>query len=186
MFRNHCRKNNRLANYDYTRSGYYFITICTQNRINYFGKIEDNTIQLNCVGNMVDLWWKKMFEKYNNISMDQYIIMPNHIHGIIHINVGANPCICPIKNRGENMVSPLRRSNQYLGLGRCVSWFKRMTTNEYINNVEIQGWESFNRRIWQRNYYDHIIRNEKYLNKIRQYITNNPSTWPEDAENIQS
>ncbi|MCK5595348.1 transposase, partial [bacterium] len=123
-------------------------------------------------------------------------IMPNHIHGIINIAVGAIPCnrpipYRPIKNnknhtiKGENTVSPLRKiSNRYNGLGQYVSWFKRMTTNKYIHHVKINGWESFNKRLWQRNYYDHIIRNEKSLQEIREYIINNPATWADDENNI--
>ena len=126
----------------------------------------------------------------------------NHIHGIINIVVGATPCSrpisCnrpplynhPIKNntiKGENTVSPLQKtSNRYNGLGQYISWFKRMTTNKYIYYVKNDGWESFNKRLWQRNYYDHIIRNEKSLNKIREYISNNPENWERDIERITS
>ncbi len=77
------------------------------------------------------------------------------------------------------MVLPL----QYNGLGQYVSWFKRMTTNQYIRQVKNNNWQPFNRRLWQRNYHDHIIRNDKSLNRIRQYIKTNPSTWRYDLEN---
>ena len=196
------RKNTRLKNYNYSDNGWYFVTICAENREQIFGTIENNDMTLNDVGNMIDKWWQKMFEKYDDISIDKYIIMPNHIHGIINIVVGATPCSrpipCnrpplynhPIKNntiKGENTVSPLQKtSNQYNGLGQYISWFKRMTTNKYIHQVKTDGWESFNKRLWQRNYYDHIIRNEKSLNKIREYISNNPENWEQDIERITS
>ena len=77
------------------------------------------------------------------------------------------------------MVSPLRHK----GLGQYISWFKRMTTNKYIQNVKNNGWQPFNKRLWQRGYHDHIIRNDKSLNRIREYIVNNPKTWDNDIEN---
>ncbi|MEA3369179.1 MAG: transposase [Candidatus Ratteibacteria bacterium] len=129
--------------------------------------------------------------------------MPNHIHGIINIAVGAalcsrpliNPYIGPIQNNknniignknrinaGENIVSPL----QYDGLGQYISWFKRMATNKYIRNVKNNNWRPFNKRLWQRNYHDHIIRNDKSLNNIRNYIITNPATWNMDENNIKN
>ena len=92
------RKKNRLKEYDYSQLGYYFVTICTESREQIFGTIENNDMILNNVGNMIDQWWQKMFEKYDDISIDKYIIMPNHIHGIINI-VGAIPCNRPIPYR---------------------------------------------------------------------------------------
>ena len=88
--------------------------------------------------------------------------------------VGADQCIRPIEPRGENLVSPLR------GLGRYISWFKRMTTNEYIRRVERNAWPPFRGRLWQRNYHDRIIRDEAELQRIRNYIVQNPWRWEED------
>jgi putative transposase len=120
--------------------------------------------------------------------------MPNYIHGIINL-VGADPCIGPIQNTdidpiknkdhidtGENVVSPL----QCNGLGRYISWFKRMTTNKYIQNVRNNNWQPFIKRLWQRNYYDHIIRNDHSIYKIREYIKNNPLNWDTDENNIKN
>ncbi len=117
------RKNTRLENYNYSDNGWYFVTICAENREQVFGTIENNDVILNDIGNMIDQWWQKMFKKYDDISIDKYVIMPNHIHGIINL-VGAIPCNRPIKNnknhttKGENTVSPLQRktSNRYNGL----------------------------------------------------------------------
>jgi len=191
------RNSNRILQHDYSTPGYYFVTICVENRHQIFGVVKNDTMILNDIGNMIDLWWQKIFEKYDNISIDEYIIMPNHIHGIINV-VGAAPCsrplinpIGPIQNNnnqkninddivsGENIVSPL----QYNGLGQYISWFKRMTTNKYIQNVKNNNWQPFNKRLWQRNYYDHIIRNDKSLNQIREYIRTNSATWNKDIEN---
>jgi len=83
-----------------------------------------------------------------------------------------------VSGKGENMVSPLQPD-----VGRFVSWFKRMTTNEYIQNVKNNGWQPFDKKLWQRNYYEHIIRNENELNRVREYIINNPLKWSLDLEN---
>ena len=192
------RKNtNRIPQHNYSHPGQYFITICTENRQELFGKIENNQMVLNDIGNMINFWWKEMFKKYPNISIDEYIIMPNHMHGIINI-VGVDLCIDPIQNNqniliknndhenniitGENIVSPL----QYNHIGQHISWFKRMTTNKYIQNVKNNNWPAFNKRFWQRNYHDHIIRNDKSLHKIREYIINNPATWDNDENNLNN
>src|SRR5438876_5847110 len=90
----HHRKSIRLKNYNYSQEGAYFVTICTQNRECLFGEIKYGTMILNDAGKMIDIWWKKIFEKYSNIFLDKYVIMPNHFHGIIQI-VGAIPCNRP-------------------------------------------------------------------------------------------
>ena len=111
--------------------------------------------------------------------------MPNHLHGVIFI-VGADLCVCP-KLRGEHAGSPLHQNGEHAGspLPEIIQWFKTMSTNEYIRNVKQGNWPPFNKKIWQRNYYEHIIRNEKSLDKIRNYIFNNPSGWPVDIENLK-
>ena len=97
--------------------------------------------------------------------------MPNHLHGIITI-VGADPCVCP---NDEHTGSPLHR---------IIQWYKTMTTNEYIKNVKQNSWPPFKKRIWQRNYYEHIIRNDEELKTIRHYIKNNPLNWECDENNL--
>ena len=103
--------------------------------------------------------------------------MPNHIHLIIiNEHVGADPCVCPkpemdIPKKGEHIGSPLNQ---------IVQWFKTMTTNEYIKNIHLNDWKTFNGKLWQRNYYEHIIRNEHELRAYRKYIKDNPSRWEED------
>lgn len=185
------RKLTRLKDYDYSMPGAYFVTVCAQDRNCLFGKIEKGQMRVNDIGQMIDMWWRKMFDKYDNVFVDEYVIMPNHIHGIINI-VGAIPCNRPVNNvknetiihnnEGENMVSPLRISNTHAGLGQYVSWFKRMSTTEYIRHVKNDNWPRFDKRIWQRNYYEHIIRNDAELNRIRQYIIENPLKWDMDSE----
>ncbi|MFA7676850.1 MAG: transposase [Candidatus Omnitrophota bacterium] len=185
------RNTNHVPQHDYSKPGQYFVTICVENRKQLFGTIQNNEIVLNDIGNMIDFWWQEMFKKYKNIFIDQYVIMPNHIHGIINI-VGADLCIGPVQNNninaidnknhidsGKNIVLPL----QYKELGQYISWFKRMAANEYIKNVKNNNWPPFNKRLWQRNYYDHIIRNDRSLDRIRAYIANNPKIWDNDIEN---
>ena len=131
---------------------------------------------LTDAGRLVEKWWLKLPDKFPNIELDYYVVMPNHFHGIISI-VGADPCVCPDNLTGEHAGSPLHSIMQ---------WFKTMSTNEYIRGVKQLGWMPFNKKFWQRSYYEHIIRNEKELNRIREYIQNNPLKWELDRENPES
>lgn len=173
------RKNIRLKDYDYSQTGYYFVTICTKDRMNYFGKIIDGVMILNEAGKMVEKWLFEIENKYPQYHCDYYQIMPNHIHFIIQ-NVGADLCVWPNNNvenvieKGEHAGSPLPT---------VVQWFKTMTTNEYIRGVKNNNWMNFNKKLWQRNYYEHIIRNEKVLYEIRNYIYLNPINWDFDENN---
>ena len=168
------RRSFRLKDYDYSRAGAYFVTICTQGKKNLFGEILKENMFLNEMGRIVEKWWAEIENKFKNVELDEFVIMPNHFHGIIII-VGADLCVCPDK-MGEHVGSPLHR---------IVQWFKTMSTNEYIRNVCNHGWTPFSKRLWQRNYYEHIIRNEEKLNKIRYYIQTNPLKWHLDRENRQ-
>ena len=202
------RKSIRLKGYDYSQGGVYFVTICTHDKINLFWeKVEErgerkgeekgenmvSPVRLNVIGLMIDKWWRKIFEKYyDEIEIGEHVIMPNHVHGIINI-VGANPCIRPKKNPcirpnqnacncpgNDRATNKSKIPNRYEGIGKYISWFKRMSTNEYIRNVKNKSWLPFNKFFWQRNYYEHIIRDENDLNRIREYIVNNPLKWAED------
>ena len=156
----HHRRSIRLKNYDYSQDGYYFMNICTQNRRNYF--------QDKCVIKMIEKWWHILPDKFPNIEIDEFIVMPDHVHGIIVIInpvVGADPCVCPNVEQGKHVGLPLQE---------IIQWFKTMTTNEYMRNMKNLKWKPFDGKLWQRNYYEHIIRDEKALYRIRQYIKNNP------------
>jgi len=168
------RKQIRLKNYDYANNGYYFITIDSINRKNIFGEINNkrvgaplacarNNIKLSTIGQIIKNQWDNIPNEYNNIELDHSVIMPNHLHGIIVINKRAQAS-------GAPTISQIIRS------------FKSKSTMEYLtyikqNNLNVSG------KIWQRSFYDHIIRNEESLNKIREYIINNPAQWAEDEEN---
>ena len=170
----HCRRSLRLKDYDYSQPGAYFVTICTNNRECILCEIIGADINYIPISEMVEKWWLKISDKFPNMELDEFILMPNHIHGIIVI-VGADLCVCPNKaDMGGHIGSPLQR---------VIQWFKTMTTNEYIRNVKMNNWPPFNGKLWQRNFYEHIIRNEKELSVIREYIANNPLNWHVDPEN---
>jgi len=186
------RKQIRLGGYDYSLSGYYFATICTQDRECILGNIVNGKMKINNIGKMVDKFWLKLPKRFDNIELNEYQIMPNHLHGIIRIVgaplVGARPNRAGIKPASRAGIKPASRAGikpAPTALGDIIGAFKSLTTYEYIRNVKNNRWPSFNKRVWQRNYYERIIRNEKSLNKIRQYITLNPTMWDRDRNNLE-
>jgi REP element-mobilizing transposase RayT len=149
-------------------------------------------MRVNDAGVMVQKWWHESAKKFKNLELDEFVIMPNHFYGIILI-VGATLCGCPdICDRPEINAQPSTTGHTTEAgqphrvaptLGDFVDWFKTMTTNEYIRNVRQYNWPPFNGKFWQRNYYEHIIKNEKEMDRIRQYIIENPMKWAEDENN---
>ncbi len=188
------RRSMRLRNYDYSNPGHYFVTLCTNKRYRFFGYIYRKRLFLNSPGRMIGDIWLSLSGRFPDIRMDEFIVMPNHFHGIIEIHHRAqtNPAN-PGNLQGRILHSPdydhgrLRDhynrtpyhpdGTQSGSLGRVIQAFSSLTTNAYINGVKDKNWRSFNRRLWQRNYHDHIIRSRKELNIIRQYIRKNPETW---------
>jgi len=177
--RKHNRRSTRLEDYDYAQIGMYSVTICVQGRRRLFGDIKDGEMFLNKAGKMIDKWWQKLPDKYTGIEIDEYRVMPNHVHGVINI-VGAHPCVRPDKADDSDIKGRTRGSAPTPAVGTVVQWFKTMTTNEYMRNIKNNNWPAFNKRLWQRNYYDHVIRDEESLNKTREYIINNPKKWRDD------
>lgn len=189
------RRSIRLKGFDYRTPNAYFVTMCVNNRKCIFGDIVNNEICLNQAGYMVIKWYFELQNKFPGIECDEYVVMPNHFHCIIAIEqtegrtegqthrsapirVGAN-----LRVRPENVNVRPGNENICPDIPGIVQWFKTMTTNEYIRNVKQYNWKAFNKKLWQRNYYEHIIRNERALNNIRQYITDNPAKWAEDKNN---
>ncbi|MBU0701085.1 transposase [bacterium] len=168
------RHSIRLAGYDYSQTGAYFVTICVNSRECLFGEIISGQMRMNEFGETVQTIWNRLEERFTNITTDQFIIMPNHVHGIIVINqsvVGAiHELPLPDKNQRRCMLLP-----------KIVGYFK-MNTAKRINDFQKTPGVS----VWQRNYYEHIIRNERELNKIREYIMYNPLKWELDFENPSS
>jgi REP element-mobilizing transposase RayT len=211
----HHRRSIRLKGYDYSQAGLYFITICCQDRICRFGKIENGEMILNQFGQIAYNEWTKLVERFPNMELDVFQIMPNHIHGIILLNdttVGAgftpalnNPQsniqngqtidgqpnihngqpqgIAPAQNDGQPQgIAPAQNDGQPQGIAPTVSdivgAYKSLVANGcleiYKSNNDTMG------KLWQRNYREHIIRNEQSYHNISEYIMNNPAKWNED------
>ncbi|MFA4901575.1 MAG: YraN family protein [Desulfobaccales bacterium] len=164
------RKSARLAEYDYSQQGTYFVTVCVQNREGLLGRILNREMRLNQAGIAVARWWKELEKKFLSVKIDEYyVVMPNHFHGIVFISEPSGPDV-----EGGHAGPPLQR---------IVQWFKTMSTNEYIHGVKEHGWKPFKGLLWQRSFYEHVIRNDEALNRIREYIKYNPQRWDLDREN---
>lgn len=180
------RRSIRLKGYDYSQSGAYFVTIVAQDRACLFGEVVDGEMCLNDAGRMVGQIWEEIPSFYPGVETDAFVIMPNHIHGII-ILVGAGPSACPM-SCPEPAIQP-HSAGQPRGVAPTMSLpdvmhrFKTLTTKRYVNGVQSHGWLPFPGRLWQRNYYEHIIRTNEAVDRIRQYITENPLQWMVDREN---
>lgn len=189
----HKRRSIRLKGYDYSQAGLYFVTMCVQNRDRLFGSIHNGKLKNNDAGKMIEKWYFELENKFPNVHCGEHIIMPDHFHCIIHIVrpvgvradlctcqcVRAGLCACPPNEpiSGEHNKIPISGEHTGSPLSAMVQWFKTMTTNEYIRNVKSNNWQRFNGKLWQRNYWEHIIRNEKSHKNISRYIINNPSKW---------
>ncbi|MCX5699193.1 MAG: transposase [Candidatus Omnitrophica bacterium] len=157
------RKTNRLQKYDYSQGGYYFVTICTKGRGEWFGKIENGAMVLNEYGAIAAIYWADIPKYYPGVGMDEWVVMPNHIHGIIVISpVGTEQCSVP---------------TQRVSLSQIIKSFKGVM----IKRIRSEFGDI--RFAWQRSFYDHVIHNETSLNRIREYIKNNPKQWDMDIEN---
>ncbi len=185
----HNRRSIRLKGYDYSRAGLYFITICVQDRICIFGKIMDGEMILNDAGKMIEKWYFELENKYPDKKCHEMIVLPNHFHCIIEnapkmdAHVGASPRGPDNADDPNNPNQPQYgpNNNKYNAtIGDAMDWFKTMTTNEYIRGVKNINWTPFNKKLWQRNYWEHIIRNERSFQTISKYIINNPSKWGDD------
>jgi REP element-mobilizing transposase RayT len=194
----HHRKSIRLKEYDYANANWYYVTICTQGKEHLFGKVINNKVVLNSFGKIVQEEWLRTKEIRKNVDLDYYIIMPNHIHGIIIIeynanelninggrdtmhrnnfNVGATRRVAqnntPNNNIGaSHRLAPTIQPNS---LGSIIGQFKSICTKR-IKSISDYPHQS----IWQRNYFEHIIRNDEDLYRIRKYIRQNPLKWQLD------
>ncbi len=174
------RRTIRLKDYNYSWPGFYFVTICVKDKGCYLGKIVevDNfsdgpTVRLTKLGEIVRDIWRSIPKHHPKIELDEFIIMPNHIHGIVVISENTVGAI----QVGAIHESPLQNRRQML-LSKIIGRFKMNSAKE-INTLLNNEEQSF----WQRNYYEHIIRNETSLEKIRNYIIDNPRKWYDDIEN---
>ncbi len=181
----HNRKSIRLKGYDYSQAGLYFITICTQNRRHLFGEIKNGELKLSDAGEMAKKCWLEIPQHFPNVLLHAYITMPNHVHGILEITAGEHNTSSEkdgaqnrTKNRAKN-ISPPRSPSKTIGsvvrgykIG-VTKWFRTHMPNDF----------PIGQSAWQRNYWEHIIRNENAYRKITQYINDNPQKWVEDKLN---
>jgi len=161
------RKSNRLRNYDYSESGYYFITIRTNNREECFGRVEGDEMHLNEFGEIARNFWAGIMIHFKCVGIDEFSVMPNHVHGILIIeeNMVGNAYMRSLQNR-TNML-----------LSKIIQQYKASVTRK-VNSLE----SDLHFR-WQKSFYDHVIRNDKSLDNLRRYIINNPLKWELDIEN---
>ena len=159
------RRSLRLHGYDYRSSGAYFVTICTAEKRPLFGMVRDGSVQLNELGQVADNCWKQIERVRSGVALDAYIVMPNHIHGILLFSEEASAANAPTAARELAAGS----------LGAILGQYKSIVTKRsQLTRSPPKG------PIWQRNYFDHIIRSAASLEKIRQYIVENPARWVDD------
>ena len=186
----HHRRSVRLKGYDYSSAGLYFITICCQNRISRFGHIENGTMILNQFGRVANDEWMNTPNIRKNIQLGEFIIMPNHMHGIIQImhapsstgelhsphsielNLSENTELNPLDYKGV-CKTPRQTRHTPQSIGAIVRGYKSSVTKQ-LKSLGL------NDKLWQRNYYEHIIRNEKTYQNISNYIIHNPAKWDND------
>jgi len=164
------RELNRLKYYDYAQTGVYFVTICVNGKDEVFGQIKNNQMYLNDCGNAVKKCWMQIPDHFPHTKLDEYIIMPNHVHGIVVIenNFQANNNV-----RNKFFCSLQWQTKLSRSLSSIIRGFKIGVTKWARQN----GLDNFK---WQKSFYDHIVRNEKSLHEIHDYIRTNPLKWELD------
>lgn len=179
----HHRRSVRLRHYDYAQPGAYFVTICTHHRACLLGAVAAEAVRLSAAGRIVQAAWNDLPRHYPHVALDAFVVMPNHLHGIIQIidlavtdahAVGADPRVRPV---ARHAAIPNQGAHAGAPLPRIVQWWKTMTTNAYIRGVRVQGWPRFDGRLWQRNYWERVLRDERELGLARDYILQNPLRW---------
>ena len=164
------RRSPRLPGYDYRQSGTYFVTVCAEQMRLQFGTILDGELQLNSLGQLVSDEWKRLALARANVKLDRFVVMPNHVHGLIMIGEEEERDSRQISGAETGAVTI-----QASSLGAIVGQFKAAVSRR-AKTEGVAG----DTRIWQRGYYDHIVRDERSLNEIRRYILENPAKWHDD------
>ncbi|MBI4643754.1 MAG: hypothetical protein HY743_08560 [Deltaproteobacteria bacterium] len=192
----------RRRSLHYSREGVYFLTVCTQNREYLFGEIVDGSMHPNASGEMVLLTWEELPRRFPVLELDARVLMPNHFHAIAVIRRGES-CIRPSCAPPDNFISldrdrrlgdhkdrpygKIRPQGTAAGsIGRIVQAFKSMTTHQYLRGIREYGWQPFPGKLWQRNYYERIVRDEEEWQRISEYIAANPINWALDRENREA
>jgi putative transposase len=163
------RKLTRARGFDYREPGPYFVTICLASRGSWLGEMSnDGLLTLNEAGEVIAGVWRSLKHQFVGTILDDYIVMPDHVHGILTL---------PVSENGKSGAT----------LGQIIGWFKTVTTKRYGVGVRTQNWTPFDNRLWQASFHDHIIRDELDLDGRRKYIERNPWRWveshPEVGEN---
>ncbi|TMA89284.1 MAG: transposase [Deltaproteobacteria bacterium] len=162
------RQSLRLKDYDYSGPGAYFVTICTRDRLPLFGDIVEGRMRLTEYGRIVSQEWEISATIRQELTLDAFVVMANHVHGVVIIKES---------NVGATGGSSIRPGPHQRSLGSFLSGFKSATTKRINDLQRTSG------LVWQRNYYEHVIRNEQSLHRIREYIATNPARWDFDREN---
>ena len=172
------RRSIRLRGFDYAQAGAYFVTICTRRSACVLGEVVAGEVRLSEAGRVVQTVWEGLPRHYPHVQLDAWIIMPNHVHGIVILT--ADPVGAGLKPAPTTPDAPapanVKRTRH--GLPEIVRAFKTFSARRINAARGTQG-----TAFWQRNYYEHVIRNEAALDRIRQYIEDNPARWHEDPEN---
>lgn len=182
----HKRRSIRLKGYDYSQTGAYFITICTHNRASIFGDVLDGEMLLNDIGKAAEQCWHAIPDHFPKIQLDEFVVMPNHIHGVLWImddDCRGTTCRAPTNTtvcRAPTCDCMMERFGKPVpgSIPTIIRSFKSAVTKRINEWRAIPGTP-----VWQRNYYEHVIRDDESLNRIRQYIIDNPAQWALDREN---
>jgi putative transposase len=192
------RRSIRLRGYVYSSRGIYFVTICTEKKVCLFGQVVDNEMKVNEAGRIVEKVWNSIPDRFPNVQVDSFVVMPNHVHGVIAIMSdgrqgaasgartnaeaggvlkGAASSARTSAETTEGAVSGAR-ANASPSLGKILRAFKSISAIEVNKEFGCEG-----RAVWQRNYFEHIVRDGDDLDRVRRYIVENPWHWAEDEEN---
>ena len=170
------RRSIRLRGYDYSQVGAYFVTITVQGRFALFGEVVDGAVRLNDAGETAREVWLAMSQRFPFVEMDAFVVMPDHVHGIVAIRDGhpvgrprAGASLVDAQGNGASPVMPKAHA-----LGDVIGAYKSLTTAAYIRGVHTSQWPPFYGRLWQRNFYERVIRGESEMNHFRAYIRDNP------------
>ena len=181
MIKKH-KKSNRLHGYNYSQPGVYYITICTKHRKHYFGDIHNGIMCVNRLGAIAWRQWEWLGQQYNHIRLHAYVVMPNHIHGILEIidqtsvGTGRDLSLQRDLDMHNGMNIPERQNNKIKSLSELIGAYKT-TTSKLIHQIPFASFS------WQRSFHDHIIKKERSLYTIREYIIQNPAMWEKDCFN---
>ncbi len=165
----------RLRGYDYSTPGAYFVTICSWQRKCMFGEVVDDEVRPNEIGQAIAETWARLSQHYSSVELDEFIVMPNHIHGVILLKEPASDVA---GDRAGLKPAPTPNQRRRHGLPEVVRGFKTFSARR-INSLRGNPGAP----VWQRNYYEHVVRNEEELNRIRQYVRDNPVKWSDDVDN---